>query len=936
MYRFPAFIIAVFILLIGFSQDKNPGAFILPAEYLRAEKLYREAELLPLRADYDEQTEILEAKMNREALTIYVALTPLFEKQASDSLLAQTYFKTGLLEQYFDSLDVSRIAYLKAIEAAKKSVTLKDSFLFQPHLYLGSIYYIRNDFDSAIYYYKKAETIADKYGNGLKETGRLYNRLGAMYYETGNYSQAKNYFEKALALVKKGEPFAHEFSVNYRVNIGSSLIRLEEYEEADKIFSELLPEGVNTNEILNNKGVIELYLGHPAQALEFFRQVNYSNEKTIQLYNQKGRAFKELKQFDSASYYYQLAITENEKRFPHTKTVQHGITFKLQGELLEMNRNYPLALHTYQQAIIQFATDFNDTLATENPREYAGAFSYINLFNALTDKAALLRNIYNQDKSVSWLEQSLAAYRSAFSLAAYVEKTYNSDESRLFLNKIKYEVHNKAIETCVDLYDLTARRDYLDILYQFDQQNKASILALNLQENEIRRSSAGQEDLFKQESSLRTNITRLSLKAAQTTDSAKLISIQASIRDLEISLDKVQEKINSNPEFRVRRNLESIPTPAALEKMLDPHTALLSYHLSEKEVLILVIGAGKFDIFRIPVSASFYEEVDFLKSSLQNTSTDQRYAGNSAATHLYQSLISPLEGKLKSVKRLIIIPDDELNYLPFEALQDEKRQYLVNRFAVTYQYSTALLSNPDHRNINGDNLAMAPFAGARPEGVAGADWSGLPASDAEISGLKGKILMNKDATRTAFLQQAGHYPVIHLATHARVNNEDPQQSFISFYPDSSGDKIFAREIYDLHLDSVKLVILSACETGTGKLVRGEGLMSLSRAFAYAGCRDIITSLWKAEDRTTAFITSRLHEHMKEKMSIDEALQLAKLELLRDPTIDPRLKSPNYWAHLVFIGDYQPQKPVSDWRPIAIGIISLLLLYYIFKEKRPAQ
>ncbi len=932
MYRFPAFITAVLLLLVGFSQDTNHNAFILPADYHKADKLFREAELLPLRSDYDEKTEALEARMNREALAIYTALTPLFEKQASDSLLAQAYFKTGLLEQYFDSLDVSRLAYLKSIRYGEKSTTLKDSFLFQPHLFLGSIYYSRNDFDSAMYYYKKAETISDKYGNNLKETGRLYNRLGAMFYETGNYSQAKNYFEKALALVKPGEPYAHELAVNYQVNIGSSLIRLEEYEAAGNIFRKLLPEQVNTNEILNNTGIIELYLGHPDLALTFFNKVNYTNEKTIQLYNHKGRAFKDLKRFDSAGFYFQKALAENDKRFPHTKSVQHGITFKSLGELWELRRNNPEALRMYQQAIIQFATDFNDSLTASNPKQYNGAYSYINLFNALTDKAALLRNMYYQDKSTDWLEQSLESYRAAFNLAAYVEKTYNSDEARLFLNKIKYGVHNKAIETCLELYNLTSRKDYLDIIYQFDQQNKASILALNLQENKIRRSTPGQETLFNEESSLRTNITRLSLQAAQTTDSAKLSGLQAGIRDLEINLDKIQEKINSDPGFRLQRNLENIPTPAALEKMLDPHTALLSYHLSEKEILILIIGAGKFDIRQIPVTPAFYDEVELFKSSLQNTDMDQRYAGNLAAMHLYQVLISPLEEKLKPVKRLIIIPDDELNYLPFEALQDENREYLVNRFAVTYQYSTALLSNPDQRNIDGDNLAMAPFAGEKPAGVNGDDWSPLPASDHEINQLKGKILLNKDATREAFLKNAGHYPVIHLATHARVNNEDPRQSYISFYPDSSGDKIFAGEIYDLHLDSVKLVILSACETGTGQLVRGEGLMSLSRAFAYAGCRDIITSLWKAEDRATAYITAKLHEHMDENMPMDEALQLSKLELLRSNDIDPRLKSPNYWAHLVFIGDYQPKKQVSDWRPIAIGIISLLMLYYLLKEK----
>src|ERR1041385_508618 len=103
----------------------------------------------------------------------------------------------------------------------------------------------------------------------------------------------------------------------------------------------------------------------------------------------------------------------------------------------------------------------------------------------------------------------------------------------------------------------------------------------------------------------------------------------------------------------------------------------------------------------------------------------------------------------------------------------------------------------------------------------------------------------------------------HLATHAIVSNDEPLNSFIAFYPsnDPNDYRLYAREIYNMDLDSTELVILSACETGTGKLVKGEGLMSLSRAFAYAGCPNIITSLWKAEDKATSFITRRLHVYL---------------------------------------------------------------------------
>src|SRR6185369_4542872 len=130
-----------------------------------------------------------------------------------------------------------------------------------------------------------------------------------------------------------------------------------------------------------------------------------------------------------------------------------------------------------------------------------------------------------------------------------------------------------------------------------------------------------------------------------------------------------------------------------------------------------------------------------------------------------------------------------------------------------------------------------------------------------------------------------------------VNNELPMRSYVAFSPvnDQSDYRLYAEEIYSMDLDSTDLVILSACETGSGQLIKGEGLMSLSRAFAYAGCPNIITSLWKAEDKATAYIGRRLHQYLQKDYPKDEALQKAKLDLLNSREIGPRFKTPNYWA-----------------------------------------
>lgn len=127
----------------------------------------------------------------------------------------------------------------------------------------------------------------------------------------------------------------------------------------------------------------------------------------------------------------------------------------------------------------------------------------------------------------------------------------------------------------------------------------------------------------------------------------------------------------------------------------------------------------------------------------------------------------------------------------------------------------------------------------------------------------------------------------------------------------------------MRLDSVRLVVLSACEAGNGQLVRGEGVMSLARAFAYAGCPNIVTTLWKADDRSSAQLTARLHHYLRKGWEKDEALRQAKLDYLSDPKVHPAQKAPYYWANFVFIGD-----PVSIYDNYRWWLVAALFLVLV--------
>ena len=110
-------------------------------------------------------------------------------------------------------------------------------------------------------------------------------------------------------------------------------------------------------------------------------------------------------------------------------------------------------------------------------------------------------------------------------------------------------------------------------------------------------------------------------------------------------------------------------------------------------------------------------------------------------------------------------------------------------------------------------------------------------------------------------------------------------------------------------------------------------MSLSRAFSYAGCSNIITSLWKAEDQATSFLAKRLHYYLNKKLRIDKALQLAKIDLLNSNNLDPRLKSPAHWSHFIFIGKYIPEKSKAAWWWFAAVIIFAGTLVWAFQKKK---
>ena len=193
------------------------------------------------------------------------------------------------------------------------------------------------------------------------------------------------------------------------------------------------------------------------------------------------------------------------------------------------------------------------------------------------------------------------------------------------------------------------------------------------------------------------------------------------------------------------------------------------------------------------------------------------------------------------------------------------------------------------------------------------------------SEVKTKVYKGNEATESNFREKCGGFDILHLAMHAFINDSLPSLSQFAFKqmkgltPDSDG-LLSTADIYNLQLNA-RLAVLSACNTGTGQLRKGEGVISLARGFFYAGCPAIIMTLWEVEDNSGTKIMSSFYKYLKKGKNKDEALRLAKLKYLENA--NSRLAHPHYWLGFVSIGDKSSLYRSYDFYFFALLLLAVL-------------
>lgn len=778
-----------------------------------------------------------------------------------------------------------------------------------------------------------------------EELARAYSAVAQVYSDLGLSGEGIEYYTRALAVVTTtfGEKsketslalqklgwayYLHQDTVNALYN----------YQQALKIQINLTGESnvLQLAKIYNNFGRIALQRSDLNEAMKWFQTAKTTYESVLAPdhvlmaipYINIGIVLKNRREFDQALAHYMkgLQIRKN-KLAPDDPDL--ATPYKNIADLYMLSGDYAKAVCYYDTTVLNLAASF--------PMEH------IYITETLEDKADAYFAWYEKTKNPEHLRQAVEVYKKTWELTLLQQKnTRNARSKQLFIANL-FSVCEGNIRSGFARPDMDAEE-----LWTYFEHSKAYLLLEGIQDNTALHFAGLPDSLLQKDHALREKIGAQQKKIyflkgkKMKPDEAPYLEAQAVLFDLQKNYEQLIAGFeNAYPDyFRLKFNV-GVSKLSEIQSTLTGDQTLLEYFVGDSSIFVFVVQNNSRRVVSIPLD---FDLKDWVKKCLEGingyyTATDKpkglyektvlQYA--QYGHDLYTKLVEPVAGFLK--KEVIIIPDGPLNNLPFEVLLSNAPRnarnfstypFLLHEHVFHYCYSATMLrqmSTKTHRQTpQGHLLAVAPFFTGDSLPVVDTSFlplvlrkglDPLPYSGEEIarakawSGDPSLVLIGKAATRQRFLEEAGKYKILHLATHGKADEADGDFSFLALAlvsPNEDENFLYGKELYNLTINA-DLVLLSACQTGIGEKRRGEGIFSLSRAFAFAGAKSIMTSLWNVNDHATMQIMDVFYRELGNGVSKNMALTTAKRSYLQKNPANAA--HPFFWGGMIAIGDMRP-------------------------------
>jgi len=884
----------------------------------------------------------------------------------SHSDLAQAYNNLGVLFRLNGSYLDANEQLIEAIKIWENQEPLPVQDICAAYVNAAINYARMGYYQRAIDNYHKVLSYKDSLPEVAKPSmlsqAVVYNNIAVLNRLLGDYGRSLDLYRQAIDLERKQpDPNKRNLSIHYD-NIAKVYSALQEHD--------------STNIFLN-------------RALELKQEIfDHDNILIYDTYFNFGLTYIDQQKYREAIPFLESALEKYRKEFQgdHTRvatllnnlgkayamTGAYDKAIALQEEALDirqrlMNENSPVIVEShlylaetksmlkngYQEALAQLDSALNI---------YMPGYDHTRLPDRLPrirDKQLVLvlgnmGKYFLQKENNDAFQQSWKAYNLAVAAIDSIRNRFRPASSKEQFLKETWPVFHGIMETAWLGFQRTGNKNYIVEAFQASEKSRAMILRESIKHSQAKQYAKIPADMLDEEERLKQLLIfkGRNLNQAIEKNDPEISQIRMEQFALQQSYDSLLSVFETYyPEYYELRYASSRVELSSLQQYLETSQAdMIEYFAAKEELFAFILRSDTVHMVKISLQNPLSGWVDSLKSSIyrEGRPVDDLQPYSRIASALYQKLMNPVLEIVPDLKeRLIIVPGGALGYLPFELLLSKpvengeiavkEMPFMGRKHRITYAYAASWLVRPQQLPAGKSNrnlLALAPDFSPDSEWPSRVrNYGKLTYNQREARNvaelMRGKAFLGSDATEEHFKDVAQHYRLIHIASHAAVDDINPLYSHVALLPGNNEDgKLDMAELFGMQLNA-ELVVLSACETGDGKYMYGEGIMSMAKGFSFAGSQSLITSLWQVNDEATSRLMKYFYQELKKGIPKDEALANARQIYLQES--DPLAAHPYYWAGFILTGDPGPVAfpfPLATSLYISLGILLFMALGWV--------
>ncbi|WP_109435788.1 CHAT domain-containing protein [Aquimarina sp. AU119] len=835
---------------------------------------------------------------------------PLFEcLEKKENYKIDLLFKKGVYNYKLKNYTSSQHQFKRLIHVADSLGSNKFSKkIFNANIYLASIY--KNLGKHAIareFYQKNLNNGSESANAGMK----MY--IAALYLNEKKYDKSIVFAKQALDF------YVQKYEIEGEKRFKNTIISIQKILTKDYIAKRELDSALI---ILN-------------QSSKFYIENDPFQRTSNQFY---GDIYLQKKDFLKAKFFYDEYLFQTKKYYHHKKHQDIAEAYVNLGNLLFAKKLPHKALEHYQIALTQLAPEFQDKNFKSSPNiDYV--LSKQVLIKVLFSKLKALKEVYLKEGEIEYLRQAnTTSYKIIETLDQMKPEFENLLDKELLINNI-YPAFHLMTEIAFDLHQITQKQDYINDAFYFSEKSKSIYLVEAIRKTNARNFGGVPDKIIQKEKIYQTQLNSLEKVVYKTRDSvSKKNSLSRLYRLRKTYYDFIKKIENEYPKYyKLKYNSKVVSLDEVKGEILKKNQGMMSYFLSQDDVYIISVSRDNSRFFRFPIDGSKKDNIQNWNKEIVSYNYNSQFNNEELSLPIFKDFVE--KALPEETNSLLIIPDGIFQYIPFGALSKSNKQgdYLIFDFSISYANSVTLYKEQQQKQFK-NTRKMAVFAPV----FTGEESKGqllYNTNEAhQISNyFRGEVFIDQEASLSTFKTTSSQYDILHLATHGFFDDVNPDYSYLAFssknIEDDENSKLYVKDLYVYDI-STELVTLSACETGYGKIMKGEGMLSLARGFYYAGASSLTTTLWKVDDRTTSVLMKYYYEALDQGNAKDVAMAVAKRKYLEN-TEDEPMKHPFFWGGFKVSGAIHPIATKNRNRLLVIGVsfcVILLLFLRIRKSK----